>query len=300
MRTRRETAERAMGRIAHGAHGLVTRSQLLAAGLTEPEIRHRLACGALLREHRGVYRVGHRAPSRESRYLAAVLAAGEDAALSGLAAGHLLGLMRGPAPPPEVIASAARVIAGAVVHRGRRGAPPERMIWLGIPVTTVPRTLVDLAATLSPDELARACHEAGIRHRTTPAQVEAVMALRPRSPGAPALRRVLNGDQELTLSRLEATFRARLRDADLPLPITNQPAGGRLVDCRWPEHRLTVEVDGYHYHRSRHAWEQDRKREREAYARGDDFRRYTYGDVLEHPQRMMTELQTLLAPTRPS
>jgi len=288
-----------MARIAHGAHGVVTRSQLLAAGLTEPEIRHRLASGALLREHRGVYRVGHRAPSRESRYLAAVLAAGEGAVLSGPAAGHLLGLLRGPAPTPEVIAPAARVIAGAVVHRGRRGSPPERTIWLGIPTTTVPRTLVDLAATLSPDDLARACHEAGIRHGTTPAQVEAVMAQRPRSPGAPALRRVLNGDQEVTLSRLESTFEARLRDAGLPLPVANRPAGGRLVDFRWPAHRLTVEDDGYRFHRSRHAWERDRLREREAYARGDEFRRYTYGDVLEHPQRMMAELGTLLSTTHP-
>ena len=44
--------------------------------------------------------------------------------------------------------------------------------------------------------------------------------------------------------------------------------------------RLTIEVDGYRYHRSRHAWEQDRRREREARARGDEFRRYIYGDVL--------------------
>jgi len=289
-----------MASLATRAHGLVTRTQLTEAGVSGSEIDRRVASGALLREHRGVYRVGHRAPSRESHYLAAVLAAGEDAVLSGLAAGHLLGLLRGPAPPPEVIAPAARVIAGAVVHRWRRGTPPERTIWLGIPVTTVPRTLVDLAATLSPDDLARVCHEAGVRHHTTPDQVEAAMRNRPRSPGAPALRRVLNGDQEVTLSHLESTFAARLRDADLPLPIANHPAGGRLVDCRWPEHRLTVEVDGYRYHRSRHAWEQDRLREREAYSRGDEFRRYTYGDVLEHPQRMMTELQTLLSPTRPS
>lgn len=289
-----------MASLATHAHGLVTRTQLIEAGLSGSEIEHRLASGALIREHRGVYRVGHRAPSRESRYLAAVLAAGKGAALSGLAAGHLLGLLRGPAPAPEVIAQAARVITGAVVHRGRRGPAPERTIWLGIPVTTVPRTLLDLAGILAPDELARACHEAGIRHGTTPAQVEAVMALRPRSPGSGALRRVLNGDQEVSLSHLEATFAARLRDAGLPLPSMNRPAGGRSVDCRWPEHSLTVEVDGYRYHRSRHAWERDRLREREAYARGDEFRRYTYGDVLEHPERMMAELETLLSPTCPS
>jgi len=53
------------------------------------------------------------------------------------------------------------------------------------------------------------------------------------------------------------------------------------VDCRWPEQRLTVELDSYRFHNSRHAWEADRKREREARAPGDDCRRFTYGDVFE-------------------
>jgi very-short-patch-repair endonuclease len=87
---------------------------------------------------------------------------------------------------------------------------------------------------------------------------------------------------------------ALLRGEGLDLPITNRPAGGRRVDCRWPEHRLTVELDSYQYHRSRHSWEQDRRRERQAYARGDDFRRYTWGDVFEHPSPMLAELRALL------
>ena len=81
---------------------------------------------------------------------------------------------------------------------------------------------------------------------------------------------------------------------------TNRVAGGRRVDCRWPEQRLTVELDGYRYHRSRHAWEHDRKREREARARGDDFRRYTYGDVLDDPRLMLQELGSLLPRDGPS
>jgi hypothetical protein len=58
---------------------------------------------------------------------------------------------------------------------------------------------------------------------------------------------------------------------------------------------LTVELDGYRYHHSRHAWERDRRREREARARGDDFRRFTYGDVFDAPQFMLSELRALLA-----
>jgi very-short-patch-repair endonuclease len=98
----------------------------------------------------------------------------------------------------------------------------------------------------------------------------------------------------VTLSRLESRFLARLREAGLVLPDTNRMAGGRRVDCRWPGHRLTVEFDGYRYHHSRHAWEQDRRREREARAQGDEFRRYTYGDVFESPALMLAELRDLL------
>jgi len=100
----------------------------------------------------------------------------------------------------------------------------------------------------------------------------------------------------VTLSRLERAFLELLRDAGLPLPITNRPAGGRRVDCRWPEHRLTVELDSYRYHSSRLAWERDRRREREAYARGDQFRRYTYDDVFVNPRLMLSELRALLRP----
>jgi hypothetical protein len=55
-----------------------------------------------------------------------------------------------------------------------------------------------------------------------------------------------------------------------------------------------VELDSYRYHSSRHAWEQDRRREREARARGDEFRRYTYGDVFDEPSLMLAEVTQLL------
>lgn len=164
----------------------------------------------------------------------------------------------------------------------------------GIPVTTVARTLVDIAPGLTIGELARACHEAGVRYRTAPADVEAVLARRPRAPGAGKLRKVVHGEVRVTLSKLESRFLARLRDAGLPLPETNRLAGGRRVDCRWPELRLTVELDSYQYHASRHAWEQDHRRAREAFARGDEFRRYTYTDVFEEPRLMLDELRGLL------
>ena len=147
---------------------------------------------------------------------------------------------------------------------------------------------------MSEADLARAFHEAGIRHHTTLEQVDAVLARRSNSPGAAKLRRVTSGDAQVSLSRLESRFLALLEQQRLPQPETNRPAGSHRVDARWPRHRLTVELDGYRYHRSRHAWEQDRRREREAYARGDRHRRFTHDDLSGDPGRMLAELRALL------
>jgi hypothetical protein len=286
--------------MAQAQHGVVTRAQLLAAGVSAAGIQRRLRTGTLLREYRGVYRVGHRAPSVEASYLAAVHACGDGALLCGLAAGFLLALLRGPQPRPEVTTPTERRIEGIRTRRSRIIDPRDATVFRGIPVTTAPRTLVDLAAVLSLDALALACHEAGVRHHTSPAHVDAVLVRRPNSPGAAELRRVLRGDVHVVLSKLEEGFLELLRANELVLPQTNRPAGGRRVDCRWPEQRLTVELDSYRYHGSRHAWEQDRRREREAHARGDEFRRYTYGDVFEHPRLMLRELRGLLPGHRPA
>jgi Transcriptional regulator, AbiEi antitoxin len=288
------TVEEKLAWIASRSHGVVTRAELLAAGISPKEIRHRVAIGALLRVHRGVYRVGHRAPSVEASYLAAVRAGGAGAVLWSRPAGWLLAVVKGRAPRAEVLARTERRIEGVRTRRSRHLDPRDRTLWKGIPVTTVPRTLVDLAEVLSFDALSRACHEAGVLHRTTPAQVKEVLARRPNAPGARKLREVLEGKHHVTLSRLEKRFLDRLREVGLPLPITNRPAGTKRVDCRWPDHHLTVELDSYTFHNSHYAWEQDRRRERQAHARGDQHRRYTYGDVFDDPAPMLAELGGVL------
>jgi hypothetical protein len=291
MRQQSTTVEVVLAELAGASHGVVTRAQLGAAGITPEEMRQRMRRGALIRVHPGVYRVGHRAPSVEATFLAAVWACGEGAVLSGRAAAHLWGLIKGPAPAPEVTTPAKRRVDGMATRRARS---IEATTHRGIPITTVPRTLIDLAAVLSRDALARACHEAGVLHDTTPKQVDALLAKRTRTRGAAKLRAILHGDASVTLSALERRFLALLDEEGLPRPQTNKRAHGRRVDCRWPDRRLTVELDSYRYHHSRHAWEEDRRREREARARGDEFRRYTYGDVVERPRLMLAELRDLL------
>jgi hypothetical protein len=249
--------------------------------------------GSLIRVHRGVYRVGHAAPSMEAQYLAAVKACGSEALLARRPAAYLFGLVKGRPPRAEVITPVKRRVRGVLTIRCK-GASLDGIRWRGIPVTTLPRTLVDLAEILSEEDLARAFHEAAVRHRITPAQVEIVLARRHNWPGAGKLRRVLWGDVPVTLSKLEALFLRGLRSAGLPLPETNRMVDARRVDCRWPTYALTVELDSYRYHHTRHAWEQDRRREREARARGDEFRRYTWTDVGEDPEPMLADLGSLL------
>jgi very-short-patch-repair endonuclease len=110
---------------------------------------------------------------------------------------------------------------------------------------------------------------------------------------------VIRGDVHVTLSELERAFLELLRQAGLPLPITNKLAGGRRVDCHWPDYNLTVELDSYQFHNSRYAWEQDRAREKEARKRKDRFRRFTYGDITEDPDYVIQELRALLSPGAP-
>lgn len=299
MAPRRPTVEHRLATIAATSHGVVTREELLAAGITRSQLRRRLATSALLHEHRGVYRVGHRAPSVEAGYLAAVRAGGAGTALSWWAAACLLALLRDARSPPspEITTPARRRIGGVIVHRSRESLDVrDTTLWRGIPVTTPARTVVDLAAHQDETALGRLCHEAGVRYGLTPRQVDAVLARRPTTPGARKLRRVLHGEVPIVISRLEARFVELLEEMGLAVPVMNRAAGGRRVDCRWPAHGLTVEIDSYRFHRSRHAWEQDRRREREAYARGDDFRRYTWGDVWEDPRLMLRELLELVAP----
>lgn len=297
MREENAAADRLIAAIATGQHGNVTREQLLEAGLSGSAIGRRAAKGLLIPQHRGVYRVGHSAPSVEARYMAAVLAAGDGAALSGRAAGHLMKLLRGAPPAPEVLASTKRRIKGVTVRSEARIDPRDVTRWNGIPTTAVARTLVDLAATLPEYELGRAWHQARVLYGTTPEDVEAVLARRPNSKGTRELRAILRG-APISLSRLERAFIRLCKQHDLALPKTNTNVGGRFVDCRWPEHKLTVELDSYRYHSSRHAWEQDRKRERQARARGDDFRRYTWDDVFKDPAALLKELSSIVGSRR--
>jgi hypothetical protein len=285
---------REVARIAGGQHGVVSYEELLRAGVSRQAIDRWARKGLLHRVHRGVYRFGHVAPNVEATYLAAVKACGEGARLTGLPAAYVYGLIKGSPPAPEVTSLAAKKHPGITTRRTRNLDLRDATTYRGIPITTVPRTLVDLAATLSLDALSHACHQAEVKHKTKPPAIEAALTRKPAATGSPHLRAISHGDHHLILSRLEREFLAFLREDGFPLPVTNRRKGRHYVDCRWVDHRLTVELDSFTFHHSRHAWEQDRQRERDARARGDEFRRYTWRDVIEDRTHLRRDLKTLL------
>lgn len=272
----------------------MTRLELLGAGITRSEIEHRVEIGLLIRVHRGVYSVGHRVLTTEARYMAAVKAGGDGAYLCGRAAAYLLGILKSPIPPPpEITTTTEKRIKGVttkVKHLDRRDVTE----YNGIPCTTVPCTIVHLAGDLDEDALARVCHEAGVKYRTTPKHVEAVLERKPNAKGAGTLRLIARGGVKVALSILEREFLEVLRREGLPLPDTNVKVGKHRVDCRWKDRRVTIELVSFKYHNSHYSWNQDHDREREARKRGDEWRQFTYEDVFKDQTYMLSQLRELL------
>jgi len=157
----------------------------------------------------------------------------------------------------------------------------------GIPITTVPRVLLDLAPSLESAELVRACHEAWVRHRVTLPYIEACIARNPGKPGAAKLRRAFGAD--VVLSVLEKAFLALLDVHGLPRPRTNIDRKGDKVDCYWVERDLTIELVSFRFHATREGFETDVARRRRS-----NHLAYSYGDVFERSDSTAAELALLL------
>ena len=250
---------------AERQHGIVSRSQLLELGFSESWIDRRVASGTLRAVLWGIYAVGHRALRPQARLLAAVLAAGDGAALSHRFAAAQHGLRPTAAEKVDVtVPDRRRGPRGVRVHHAP--LPPEQVTEVdGIRVTTVERTIVDLAAVVRPAALRRAL-EAGEAQRVLDWRVlgELVADGRGRR-GIRALRAIIaehTAGTRVTKSELEASFLELLKDRRLPLPETNVVIAGFEVDCVWRDARLIVELDSHRHHRTAAAFERDRRRDR--------------------------------------
>ena len=265
---RSRVLDRAIAALATRQHGVVGRDQLVRIGLTRHEISERIRAGRLLEIHRGVYAVGHRRLSREGRYLAAVLFAGDRAVLSHCAAADLWELRASKEGRTDVTVPVDRRGDRHVRIRRNALADHECTTRQGIPVTTPLRTLVDIAATVPQKELERAVRQAVYRHLTTTALLAEAVHERSGQRGVRAMRKTLINLGEapgLQRSELEADFLAFLCRHRLPLPELNVELhiSGRKIeaDCVWHDQRLIVELDGRDAHDSTPAFELDRARD---------------------------------------
>jgi hypothetical protein len=218
-----------------------------------------------------------------------VLAGGSGAVLSHRAAAYVLKLVRGLPPRAEITVptTAHRRRPGIAIHRVRSLHPRDVCVVDGIAMTTVPRVLLDLAPSLKPTDLARACHEAWVHHRVTPEMIEACIARNPRKPGIAKLRHAYGAD--VTLSVLEDAFVTLLAAHELPRPRTNIDVKGDKVDCHWPRFGLTIELLSFRFHASRYAYEKDLARRRRS-----NHIAYSYGDVVDRGPATVKELRELL------
>jgi predicted transcriptional regulator of viral defense system len=282
--------------LAARQHGLVARAQLIALGLGHRAIDHRVACGRLHVVHHGVYAVGHRRLTRQGHWMAAVLAAGPEAVLCRRAAAALWDLRRSAQTRIEVSTPhRRRHRPGIEVHRVRL-QPDEMTVIDGIPVTTVARTLLDLAAVLPRPQLERAIERAEALRLAERVSLDALLRRRRGHRGTAALRETLEKDVHpaLTRSELEDRFLNFLGAHDLPRPEVNTLVEGLEVDFLWRAQGLVVEVDGRETHGTRAAFERDRERDRILQAHGWRVVRITWRQLHEAPDAVAADLARLL------
>jgi very-short-patch-repair endonuclease len=291
----------AIAQLAGRQHGIVDRADLIRAGLARNGIRVRIERGMLHPLHRGVYAVGHRVLTRHGLWLAAVRAVGPGAVLSHHAAAALWRIRRLRVGAIDVTTGLKRRQRSTLkVHHTR--LPADEITTVdGIPVTTVPRTLFDLAAVLDARQVERALNEADFLRLNDRLSLPDLLARHPGRPGAVNLRAALiarSAGATRTRSELEEQFIRLLDRHALPRPQTNvhvQVPGVGEVDCAWPDQRLVLELDSRAAHATHAAFEADRERDRLLQTAGWRTIRVTWRQLMDDRARLVADVRTLLA-----
>ncbi len=292
--------EGGISRLTRDQYGVVSREQLLALGIGERTIERWIGSGRLHAIHREAFAVSNRRLSQRGWWMAAVLACGPGAVLSHEDAAALWGLCR-TRSPTDVTAPRGRQgqlrREGIRLHRSRTLEEPERTVRDGIPVTTVARTLFDLAERTDPAPLARLWEEADKLHLL---RIDAVAAVyergryrhRARARIRPLLREARHSER--TRSPLEDRFVAFCRHFELPPPATNVLVLEKEVDAAWLDALLLVELDSWEHHAHRAAFERDRKRDVALIVAGYRTIRVTHRRLDREAATLATEIRALL------
>jgi very-short-patch-repair endonuclease len=249
--------------------------------------------------HRGIYLVGPIMPAL-AREMAAVLACGTGAVLSHHSAAALWKLLPYPAQSPVQVTVPKRALvqrSGIRIHRVSALPRDEVTTGHSIPVTTPARTILDLAAEVTPADLDQATAAAERSHLTTRDKLHSLLARYPRRPGTPILRTLLDRPTRpaLTRSQPERRLLALIRKAGLPAPEVNFKTERYEFDLYWPERRLAVEVDTLWTHSSESSFESDRRRDAELAADGIQVMRVTDRGIADEPERQVVLIAQALA-----
>jgi very-short-patch-repair endonuclease len=300
MRGEKRPVDSVIARIATRQFGRIARRQLLALGLSEQAIDRRVASGRLHVVHEAVYAVGHSYGSRSSRLMGAVLAFPDGSALSHRTAAEVSRCVRPTSTRPHVT-SAERTLhgrPGIVLHRVRRLDPAFVTEVDGLPVTTIERTLLDLAGGRDLRLLRRAW-EGAERERLL--DVDKVIWICANSPGrrTKPLKQLIDEatDAPDTRGEFEDLFTDFLRDRpDLPTPHRNVLIHGYEVDAYFPGTGLIVELDGerWHWHRREH----DSERDADLAIHGYLVYRVTWKALNRTPDKVADNIRELLKATR--
>jgi very-short-patch-repair endonuclease len=252
---------------------------------------------------KGVYAVGHRRLSRQGRWLAAVLSSGPGAVLSHRSAAALWGIRDSAARPVDVTLPSKSTSSPHL--RRHHSALPEDEVTVreGIPVTTVPRTVFDLAATSSIDRVESAIRQ--VEYRRLYDRLSLVDMVE-RYPGRRGVRRVRVALARIetlpagrTRSPLEERFLPFLRRHGLPRPRLNAwiAVGQKRfqVDCHWPDTGQVVELDSWEAHGTRSAFREDRARDRILGTAGYSVTRISWAQLDDEPEAVASDLRALLS-----
>jgi predicted transcriptional regulator of viral defense system len=295
-----DAIDRMIAVIAGPQHGVISREQLLALGLSDGAIVYRVKIGRLHRLHAGVYAVGHRPVSPLAHAFAAVLAAGPGAALSHSSAATLWGMSKEWQTPLEVTARSARRRAGVQFHRSKTLICQDITMHFGIPVTTPARTVLDNTPRLSDPALARAVNDLRRASYLALSHLAELLARHPQTRATNRLRTHLaHPERPPTRSEFEDAFLLFAEQNDLPEPLVNTVVAGHEADVFFPEHQLVVELDGWDFHSDRIHFESDRDRDPDLLAAGIATVRLTWERLHLKPAREAARLHEILARRAP-
>lgn len=293
---------------ARSSGGVISRSEALALGMSETTLRRRVTDGVLVRVSPGVYAL----PGEHDPHLIALHAACRKLAAvvthQSAAYVHNLDRPNHVKPVVSVQRNTSKEIVGVTVHQLNDITKDQVMRVRGLPVTTPERTIIDLAAVLKEWKLRRIIDHGLASNRLIFSKLDELFATigRRGKPGTAVLRKILDersGSFVAPESVLEIELLDLITRYGLPEPIRQfkapwlRPINGR-VDLAYPAHRLLVEGDGRRWHLLAEAFETDRLRDNAAQLAGWRVLRFTWSEIVDHPDRVADSIGRALEDER--